>query len=158
MIAVLLYFSLGLIAGGVVLRRNFPSAGALLALGMSLTILMGFISIKLFGDMSNLLFIFVFSFFILPVQMYRNRSFLQVRNERAYRPWKANPARLLWLVTFVGGAGILFALSGRPLINYDVLSYHIPIARDFADSSRVASTIATPDIFYEYLPLGASIL
>lgn len=44
-----------------------------------------------------------------------------------------------------------------PVMNYDVLSYHIPLARGFMEGEG-RSLLLEPDTFYARLPLGAAIL
>ncbi len=49
-------------------------------------------------------------------------------------------------------------LAGIPLVNYDVLGYHVSIAQGFLAEQSAFALLHDPQSFYARLPLGASIL
>lgn len=160
MINLLFYFAAGiaLAAGG---RNRTPSPGAAFAAGLTAFIFVGFLDgwIGLGGHLLQALRV-VASVLLLLMLVRRPdvlRSFLPLRSARPV----GRMANALALGLFVlQGIGLILLVraAGMPIASYDVLSYHIPLAREFASADAGHGVLHQPSIFYGRLPLGASIL
>ncbi|MEO8376803.1 MAG: hypothetical protein ABI579_03965 [Candidatus Sumerlaeota bacterium] len=74
-------------------------------------------------------------------------------------PSKWDRGLKLLLLILKGIAVLQFArFAGIPLVNYDVLSYHVPLAAKFLSADTAHALLVDPQTFYARLPLGASIL
>lgn len=151
MIELLFSFLVGLWAGSDPKRRC--SAGAALALAMALLIWTGFF-IHLAGLPHVVLTV------LAAVTGLGAAGVMCTREKRKtlHPRWPTGILVLPALVVFGIAALVLqYRALATPVMNYDVLSYHIPLARGFLDGEG-RFLLLHPDTFYARLPLGASIL
>ncbi len=143
MIAVLAAFGAGCLLLPLFGRR-LPSAGAVLALGLAVLALIGWV-----GALAGWRW--------QPAALALatvGAGVLGYRLAAGPRPRiHALPAVTIALAVALGALA-----TGWPLLNYDVLSYHLAMARAAADPASAAEMFHDPAQFYARLPLAAPLV
>lgn len=155
MIAIAIFFGAGLLALLIPARR-LPSAGAILAIGCALVVLCG-----LAGGLASSLTLgrLLAAVLALGGTLAAAWRFGRLpRRGRVVAPYFREPISLLLVVLVASGVYMLWRGARTPILSYDVLSYHIPLARAFAESDGGGAVLRTPGIFYARMPLGIPIL
>ncbi|MCC5876701.1 MAG: hypothetical protein JJU11_10830 [Candidatus Sumerlaeia bacterium] len=146
MIALLSWLALGYCLSCLFDKR--PTIGTMLAIGMALYIPFGF-----FAALFSLPFI---TGILFPLVALGGLAFALWMG-KGWRGGLVMPS-LFVLIPGILLAGFLALQLGYPLANYDILSYHIPLAASFAGGDGGHGVLSNPDTFYARLPLGAPIL
>lgn len=139
------------------LGRRLPSAGACLAVGLALTVLL---------ELANR-WLGLVAFFPLFVQLTlvaligggKGLRFLRLPCGPTLPSRRPLRTYLLLLGCMLLLAGYLYIwCAGVPVANYDVLSYHIPLAWGLAQPDKALSPLFHPTTFYARMPLAGSLL
>ena len=132
----------GYVIGRIILR-NFSFSSLEEACVFSITIGWGFLAVLLmFLGFSGLFQPFIFLtiliivflacfYFIIPK---RSSDFKQIK--RSFRDYLASPYTILVLLFFA----LLFYLSLYPITEWDAISYHLPVAKEFILQGKIAAT------------------
>lgn len=160
MIWLLIYFLAGFTVF-LFLTGRLPSAGTVFASGLALAVFAGFLDawfgahgILLDGVLIAATLTVAFLRDYLPVRL---KGFFRLRIHLPHNtPDRVVTLILLGLLLLALYQVLVFA--GIPVAMYDVLSYHVPLAREFALPDAGHGVMHAPHIFYARLPLGAAIL
>lgn len=89
-------------------------------------------------------------------------AFCAIRFRKMRHPWRNRhvgsvvPGIILAFVALIVWCHA--RLIGLPVVMYDVLSYHLPLAREFLTQEGTQSILRTPEIFYARMPVAAAII
>lgn len=128
-------------------------------MGIAVAIFLGFFSILLFGGLIPLWLLLATAAVPAAWGVYRRRGELQ--------SWRFPPAapnkidrlyRMVLLIILLTGLFVLARFIGVPVQSFDLLSYHLPLARSMAATGEARNVLLAPEIFYARMPLGAPIV
>ncbi len=152
----LLYLALGALICFALTERRL-SAGAWLAVGCSATVLVGFLSAS--AGLGR--WLLEAALWLAPLGlvalMLRRPMRERLRRRLTSRNIPAREAVPIAVLAIAVG-WLLWYHSGIPPANYDVLSYHLPLALEFGQADGGRTLLMAPETFYSRLPLGAPIL
>ena len=163
MIALLLYLALGYAI--LIPLRRLPSFGAAFAVGLAACAFAGFFSGWFFESRVLIQMLQALGVLALAGQLaawrflpgwkikHRGGGFASLRSSRV--PGRLYGYLFVLLVVIALAAYALF--SGLPVVMYDVLSYHIPLAWAALENGG-ADMLRDPEVFYARMPVGAAIL
>jgi hypothetical protein len=159
-ISLLAWFLTGHLLLRLLVRRP-PSLGAALALGMALGVLLRLMAVVLqlgfFAHVSIQLLVTIG----LAVAVAFSPRRPCVENPRLAPPRSTLGGLALsagMVLTAAAGLLILVRFVGVPAANFDVLSYHVPLATALLDPAGAQALFWEPSTFYARLPLGGPML
>lgn len=146
MIALLSWLALGFCLSCLLRKR--PTVGTMLAIGMAVYIPVGLLAALLSLPLLTTVLFPIITLVVLAVVLSKIGN--------PIGSW--TPPTLFVVTPCLLLALFLATQLGYPPANYDVLSYHIPLAAAFTGGDAGHGVLLNPETFYARLPLGAPIL